>query len=199
MTDNITKVAVQPAKLPPLKQLQMGGRFAGQATIVPLSYTSLLLGTGQIAESKTTILIPFVEVSIRGFQQNEISELDTDAGEEIPKTRELFGHTLSLDNAVWLTYDMAHDLRQACSDLKSTVGDNAKLDRARLAYTRHYADQLRLQAEACVAHLDDILTDRASDRTTVPTPTPQQKTPVSGRQALQRRVKPRTFVKAKEA
>lgn len=141
------------ADLPDLPQMYLGGRFARDVMVIPRSNSSIILASAQVGETKTPVLVPFVELQFQGVKQGDLkAEIEPDD----LGTREIFSETLSLENTFWLIFDMMRDVRVAINELKDLTGNPTAFESARIAHARHFADQVRLQAEMCVLLLDDL-------------------------------------------
>lgn len=138
--------------LPEPPHLFLTGNFAEQVTIIPRSMSSLIIATGFLdEEGERPVLLPFVEMMFAGARQGDAPE--GDVGE---KVEPIFSRTIPLENALWLSFDVVRDIRLSCARLRGMVEGSIAFDSARLAYARHYADQLRMEAEMCTALLDEL-------------------------------------------
>lgn len=139
------------AGLAPLSRLVLGGHFAEQVTAIPQSLSSLILATGFLEESQKPVLIPFVEMMFAGVRQGDVPD-----GEEPPKLDPIFSRTLSLENALWLSFDVLRDIRLSCARLRRLIEGDLTFDPARIAHARHFADKARMEAEMCALLLEEL-------------------------------------------
>ncbi|PZO70982.1 MAG: hypothetical protein DI636_04720 [Pelagerythrobacter marensis] len=132
-----------------IARVALAGRFAENVTIVPHSFSAMVLSTGYLEQEKKFVLLPFIEMSMRGMRQGELP----DDG-EIPSNLEtIFDRTLPLENAVWLVYDLIRDMRQACERLSNMVEGSIGLENDRLAQATDFAAAIAEEAVLCSAAL----------------------------------------------
>jgi hypothetical protein len=129
----------------------MGGRFVDDLTAVARSNTEMFLATGRLEHDRSQVLVPFVEMTMLGVRQGDIGEA---SGE--PSLAPVFQGTMTLENALWLTFDIMRDIRQECATLNKIAKGEISLDPSRVAHARFFAEMAREQAEMCVALFDEL-------------------------------------------
>jgi hypothetical protein len=139
------------ANLPEVPALILSGKFPEEVTIIPRSISSLVLYTGLVKESDRQVLLPHIEITIAGLPQKEVS------AEKEPDARELLSKTLTLENALWLVFDITRDIRLACARLQKLTTGSLSLETARLRHSQFFAEQLRDQAELCASVLGQLM------------------------------------------
>lgn len=137
--------------LPDLTPLVMGGRFVDDVTAVARTDSELFLGTGRLATDWEPLLVPFVDMTFLGVQHKDI-----DDAEDEPALTPVFQKTLTLENALWLAFDVIRDIRAECVTLGKLAGGEVGIDPARLAHARFFAEKAREQAEMCVTLFDEL-------------------------------------------
>lgn len=107
------------------------------------------MALGTIQETRRRVMVPFLEVALAGTthaQIEKVGEVDEDG------LSEMFSCVLSLDNAVWMQFDMLRDMRRAVGDLATVVNQDA-LEGARLRQALRYAERIRAEADKLMTAL----------------------------------------------
>lgn len=132
-----------------LPVLSLSGKFASQVTVIPRTNSTLLMGLGTVEGTDRTVMVPFLETVLAGTTHGEIGhmgEVDDDGLSEV------LSCVLSLDNAIWMQFDMVRDTRQAVGDLTAVVKRDA-MEGRRLSQALHFAERLREEADGLVTAL----------------------------------------------
>ncbi len=146
------------SKLPELSTLALTGNFAENVTIVPRSYSALILSTGFNEDGKKPVLVPFVEMSLNGVKQGEVPEGNPPS--DIP---EIFSATLPYENALWLSFDMLRDMRIATERLRDLVSGSIGMDQSRMQHARFFAELAQVEAQKCVEAIDALTLDEEAE------------------------------------
>lgn len=150
-------VSLEDAQLPELTPVMMGGKFVDDVTAVARSNSELFFGTGRLGgPDGDVVLIPFVDMTMLGVRQGDLHDTETE-----PELSVIFQNTLTLENALWLTFDMLRDIRGECVNLGKLALGDIGLDQKRLTHARFFADKAREQAELCVALFDELARARS--------------------------------------
>lgn len=122
------------------------GQSASNATLVSVTYTSLLMCIGRLGEDATNeVLVPFVEMKFDG----------PDAADGL-KAPELFSQVLTLDNAAYVLSDISSDLAQICRQFRSVSSGKTPPEMRRLEATKRFFSEARGYLETCISELDAI-------------------------------------------
>ena len=137
-------------QIPPA--LRVSGDFVTRVTIIPTSTSSILLGLGTLVEEgqeesadSKEVLVPYIETKVAGIRQDKMDEERL----ENEEFEELMSAILPLDNALFFTWDVVRDIHVSCAKISNMSRGSLALEPVRLANARHFALQLRDQAQQC--------------------------------------------------
>lgn len=134
--------------LPELARVSLAGKFAEEVTIVPGSFSSMVLSSGHLEDEERFVLLPFMEMSMQGLKQREVPD-----GNMPSKMETIFSHTLPLENAIWLAFDMLHDFRNSSERLEDMVDGDLRFDPARMTHAIRFAELAAMEATRCAEAL----------------------------------------------
>ena len=135
-------------ELPELAKVSLAGKFAEEVTIVPGSFSSMVLSSGHLEEEGRFVLLPFMEMSMQGLKQREAPD-----GSMPSEVETIFSHTLPLENAIWLAFDMLHDFRNSSERLEDMVEGDLRFDPARMTHAIRFAELAAAEAARCAEAL----------------------------------------------
>ena len=144
--------------LPQIPKVALAGKFAEDVTIIPSSLSTMVLSSGFLEDDERFVMLPFVEMTMQGLHQGEVPD-----GRLPDDLTTLFSHTLPLENAVWLAFDLLHDFRTAAERLESMVDGKLEFDEARMQHAIKFAELASQEATRCAAALKK-LTETASSK-----------------------------------
>jgi hypothetical protein len=123
------------------------GQSVGNATLVSVTYTSLLMCMGRLGEEDeaSEVLVPFVEMKFDGPE--------TEGG----SAPALFSEILTLDNAAYILGDISSDLVTVCRQFHSVSSGKTAPEMRRLDATRRFFSEAKLNLEKCISELDAII------------------------------------------
>jgi len=152
------KTARNIPELPQIPRVSLSGKFAEDVTIIPGSYSSMVLSSGHLEDEQRFVLLPFIETTMQGLRQGEVPDGDLPAEMET-----IFSHTLPLENAIWLAFDLLHDFRNACERLETMVDGAIQFDGARMTHAVRFAELAAAEAARCAASLRRLNGQAGSD------------------------------------
>jgi hypothetical protein len=138
-------------KLPEISKVALAGRFAENVAIIPSTLSTFVLSSGFLEDEERFVMLPFVEMTMQGLHQGEVPD-----GRLPDDLTTLFSHTLPLENAVWLAFDLLHDFRVASERLESMVDGNLQFDEARMQHAIKFAELASQEATRCAAALKKL-------------------------------------------
>lgn len=128
--------------------VEVVGDFFNNVRFVSSTAMSSMLGFAKLEDGGHSVLIPFVETRIAGGSPSD------DADNDGPP---LFSGVLTLENAAFLTVNLASDMRSACEELSTLSGSTTQIERSRLMQCRYLLAHTVREALAATSKLTAIL------------------------------------------
>ncbi|MBD9596938.1 hypothetical protein IB270_29330 [Ensifer sp. ENS05] len=126
--------------------IAISGEFASQVSIVSSTSMTVFVGVGELEDEKQ-VLVPLVSWGVAGSRNA--------AEPEGPSS--LHSSLLTLENAAFVAFDVADELRQVLSQLTTITSGGIKLEPERLKTIAHYLERAESAIELCRSNTQKLL------------------------------------------
>lgn len=141
-----TKRSGKAAGPPEIPAIKVSGDFAGRISVINATPMSLLIGLGEVDSSQEEVLVPLVNISILGSDDDGKSD-----------GKRIFSTTLTLENAAFVAGDVADELRDVVGQITKLSAKGLYPEKARLQAVNGFLASARMAIEDCQRQIDSIL------------------------------------------
>lgn len=113
-----------------LPSMTLSGSFLDTLDFVEETSMSLLVSVGELDETQTKVLVPFVALKVHGSKLSD----------ESPATP-ILSATLALEDATYLVSDMSQELANALGELVALNEGPVKIEERRLGLVKQYISE----------------------------------------------------------